>query len=95
MSLNESIVEDAALTWHLLRQRYGWQVGEQFCVTASLIPAFCLRPSPLRSGSQRGKESEQGKLAGHYGFTAAELDFILNYDIKYRLGRGAAVEGEE
>ena len=26
-------------------------------------------------------------LAGHYGFTAEELDFILNYDIKYRLGR--------
>jgi hypothetical protein len=26
-------------------------------------------------------------LARHYGFTAAELDFILNYDIKYRLGR--------
>ena len=25
-------------------------------------------------------------LAGHYGFTAEELDFILNYDIKYRLG---------
>ena len=28
-------------------------------------------------------------LAGHYGFTAEELDFILNYDIKYRMGRGA------
>ena len=28
-------------------------------------------------------------LAGHYGFTAEELDFILNYDIKYRLGRDA------
>jgi hypothetical protein len=27
-------------------------------------------------------------LAEHYGFTAEELDFILNYDIKYRLGRG-------
>ena len=26
-------------------------------------------------------------LAKHYGFTAEELDFILNYDIKYRLGR--------
>ena len=26
-------------------------------------------------------------LAAHYGFTAEELDFILNYDIKYRLGR--------
>lgn len=25
-------------------------------------------------------------LAEHYGFTPEELDFILNYDIKYRLG---------
>ena len=32
-------------------------------------------------------------LAGHYGFTAEELDFILNYDIKYRLGGNA--ENEE
>jgi hypothetical protein len=27
-------------------------------------------------------------LAGHYGFTEEELDYILNYDIKYRLGLG-------
>jgi hypothetical protein len=33
-------------------------------------------------------------LAGHYGLTAEELDFILNYDIKYRLGRNGG-EGEE
>ena len=26
-------------------------------------------------------------LARHYGFTPKELDFILNYDLKYRLGR--------
>ena len=26
-------------------------------------------------------------LAGHYGFTDEELDFIINYDIKYRMGR--------
>jgi hypothetical protein len=25
-------------------------------------------------------------LAQHYGFTDEELDFILNYDIKYRMG---------
>ena len=25
-------------------------------------------------------------LAGHYGFTEEELDFIINYDIKYRMG---------
>ena len=23
----------------------------------------------------------------HYGFTDEELDFIINYDIKYRMGR--------
>jgi hypothetical protein len=32
-------------------------------------------------------------LASHYRFTDEELDFILNYDIKYRLGRDT--EGEE
>ena len=26
-------------------------------------------------------------LAGHDGFTPEKFDFILNYDIKYRLGR--------
>ncbi len=28
-------------------------------------------------------------LAKHYGFTDEELDFIINYDIKYRMGRNA------
>ena len=28
-------------------------------------------------------------LARHYGFTEEELDFIINYDIKYRMGRAA------
>ena len=23
----------------------------------------------------------------HYGFTDEELDFIINYDVKYRMGR--------
>ena len=27
-------------------------------------------------------------LARHYGFTDEELDFIINYDIKYRMGKG-------
>jgi len=26
-------------------------------------------------------------LAQHYQFTAAELEFIINYDIKYRMGK--------
>ena len=31
-------------------------------------------------------------LARHYGFTDEELDFIVNYDIKYRLGAEADEE---
>lgn len=32
-------------------------------------------------------------LAKHYGFTDEELDFIINYDIKYRMGK--ELEGED
>jgi hypothetical protein len=31
-------------------------------------------------------------LDRHYGFTEEELDFIINYDIKYRMGRDAEDE---
>ena len=37
----------------------------------------------------------QRVLAKHYAFTDEELDFILNDDIKYRLGQDAEREGEE
>ncbi len=33
-------------------------------------------------------------LAQHYGFTDEELDFIINYDIKYRMGRGESNDEE-
>jgi hypothetical protein len=34
-------------------------------------------------------------LAKHYGFTDEELDFIINYDIKYRMGKELESEDEE
>jgi hypothetical protein len=34
-------------------------------------------------------------LAKHYGFTDEELDFIINYDIKYRMGQNAEVSDGE
>ncbi len=33
------------------------------------------------------------KLSLHHGFTDEDLDFIINYDIKYRMGK--ELEGEE
>ena len=34
-------------------------------------------------------------LARHYGLSDEELDFIINYDVKYRMGASAELEGEE
>ena len=34
-------------------------------------------------------------LARHYGFTDEELDFIINYDIKYRMGQDDEEEEDE
>jgi hypothetical protein len=34
-------------------------------------------------------------LARHYGFTEEELDFIINYDIKYRMGSDPEAEEDE
>ena len=34
-------------------------------------------------------------LAQHYGFTDEELDFIINYDIKYRMGKQRGTDDDE
>ncbi|MFZ5922442.1 MAG: hypothetical protein ACOYY3_15450, partial [Chloroflexota bacterium] len=33
-------------------------------------------------------------LARHYGLSDVELDFIINYDVKYRMGASAGEEGD-
>ena len=33
-------------------------------------------------------------LAKYYGFTKEKLDFIINYDIKYRMGQGLEDDDE-
>ncbi len=34
-------------------------------------------------------------LAKHYSFTDEQLDFIINYDIKYRMGQDSGGEEED
>jgi hypothetical protein len=34
-------------------------------------------------------------LAQHYGFTDEELDFTINYGIKYRMGRDAGLTDDD
>lgn len=33
-------------------------------------------------------------LPAHYGFTEEDLGFIINYDIKYRMGREVELDNE-
>ena len=40
----------------------------------------------LYQGSKSIIDEIDRVLARHYGFTDEELDFIINYDIKYRMG---------
>ena len=39
--------------------------------------------------------SHLGQYRRHFGFTDEELDFIINYDFKYRMGRDAQSEEDE
>jgi hypothetical protein len=42
------------------------------------------------------KVDEIDRVLGlHYQFNTEELDFVLNYDVKYRLGRAAEDEESE
>ena len=54
--------------------------------------------APAGARCSAGLPERSGKidtvLACHYGFTAEELDFILNYGIKYRLGRSTETADE-
>ncbi|MBU0568669.1 hypothetical protein KKC52_11585 [bacterium] len=57
-------------------------------------------PSPLSQTGWCGRAEVKGEnqvkklkaykphqVTQHYGFTDEELDFIINYDIKYRMGK--------
>jgi len=52
-------------------------------------------PSPVNLEEQDKLFAEVDSLISqHYGFTDEETEFIINYDIKYRMGRGGDEGGE-
>ena len=65
------------------------QLKANDCPTAGLIRMtnYLAKYRPLNSTPEG-----QRAVARHYGFTDEEFDYILNYDIKYRLGRELADE---
>ena len=69
-------------------------------LNARMLPRNDRRAGPLLIESFQPRLSKpiideiDRVLARHYGFTDEELDFIINYDIKYRMGRDG-LDGDE
>ncbi|MBI2299521.1 MAG: hypothetical protein HYU66_11365 [Armatimonadetes bacterium] len=62
---------------------------------SSALNTLAATPAAADEAAQTALFDELDRvLARHYGLTDEELDFILNYDIKYRMGRDG-VGGEE
>ena len=74
-------------------------------VMCSSVAGSCLEPHTfdtiyrdsfdcLRDGYIKSIDKMDECIADRYGLTEEELDFIINYDIKYRMG-SELVSGEE
>jgi len=89
MSLNESIVEDAALEWFLLPQSYGGQVGDQ--PTPGLRPTrlgFAVGHGAAFAGLRRAEPSlAPGEPAAERSRSAAETDEVNSFSEVVLVGR--------
>ena len=68
----------------------------EFAGEKSIPPAVKQKFHPLNIDSRRESQiftQLDRMIVQHYGFTDEELDFIINYDIKYRMGLGNGSNG--
>ena len=89
-----SILEDRAL--HLLSDELheNQQANSQFRIRNQRLTGEVRLQSFSPALSKPVLDRIDLALARHYGFTEEELDFIINYDIKYRMGRNAESDEE-
>ena len=87
-ALTEEQVRQLAMMGRNLMKNYKENLEWRSCNYKGSI-GECLAPFYRQAPAKLIMDEIDTVLAGHYGFTAEELDFILNYDIKYRMGRGA------
>lgn len=100
--LSDTLVTGFPIPADILDDEVLAKLGQQ--LNADLVRNAVRKTIQTKDGSKisyaefRASESKplidqiDARLAGHYGFTPEELDFIINYDIKYRLG---ADDGED
>ena len=72
----------------------GWTVLAERYDDGGYTGANLERPALRRLLADIAADKIDCVLARHYCFTDEELDFIINYDIKYRMGREAELDDE-
>ena len=76
MELSEVLQQDYQKNSHVIKRNYS-KKGRSFTMEKQHF--FIKYSKPIIDEIDK-------VLARHYGFTEEELDFIINYDIKYRMG---------
>ena len=77
-------ISQAYCGFQIIEEVFSWKeeiFSDHYSITPlQLIFSFHLSIFYYLCSHQRKKNTK------HYGFTEEELDFIINYDIKYRMG---------
>ena len=82
--------ELARLSKDLMKELKQNSITKQMKFKHDNLTVQCILPK----GSKHTLDEIDTVLAKHYGFTEEELDFIINYDIKYRMGLSGGSEGD-
>lgn len=92
--LSGNIVDTLSKLGKTLMQSYLDNLEWRRCNYVGSIGA-CLVPFYRQGASKPIIDEIDRALAQHYGLTGEELDFVVNYDIKYRLGQYISGEGSD
>jgi len=92
--LSDTIVQRSSYYGKKLMQSYTDNLEWRTCNYIGSI-GECQVPFYRQGASKPIIDEIDRVLAQHYGFSDEELDFIINYDIKYRMGRDSGENNEE
>ena len=92
--LSDTIVQRSSYYGKKLMQSYIDNLEWRFCNYIGSI-GECQVPFYRQGASKPIIDEIDRVLAQHYGFSDEELDFIINYDIKYRMGQDSGENNEE
>jgi hypothetical protein len=92
--LSGSVARELSKLSKILMQSYLDNLEWRRCNYVGSI-GECLVPFYRQGASRPIIEEIDRALAQHYGLTSEELGFVVNYDIKYRLGRSTSGKGSD